>query len=87
LIHTDVLAHVVVLELVLGHVYHDIIKDEPTGIHNLFHLYTERSLLRNLLVRHVASREVADAEIIAYAQHLGTLTCAGWSDGGKTHEV
>ena len=53
----------VVLELVPSHAYHDIAREEPTGIYDPFRLDTEWSLLRDLLTQHVVRWhcEVADA--------------------------
>ena len=73
----------IVLELVPSHAYHDITRDEPTGIESLFRLDTERHL-RDLLVQQLARHKVTDAELVAYPQCPGVLAHAGWSnEGGK----
>ena len=47
--NAPVLALLVVLELVPDHTNHNVIRDEPARIHDLFRLDTERRLLRYLL--------------------------------------
>ena len=70
-----VLTRLVVLELVPDHAHHDVVRDEPTSIHDLFSLDAERRLLRDLLAQHIARSEVADAELFTYTRRLCALAC------------
>ena len=74
--NVPVLALLVVLELVPNHAHHNVVRDEPTSIHDLLGLDTERRLLRHLLAQHVARREVAHAELVAYSRRLRALACS-----------
>jgi hypothetical protein len=71
-----VLASPVVLELVADHADHDVVRDEPAGVHDLLSFYAERRLLRHLLAEHVARREVAHAKLVAYPRRLRALACS-----------
>jgi len=51
-VYLPVLACLVVLELVSDHAHHDIVRDEPTGIHDLLSFNIERCLSSQLV--HVA---------------------------------
>ena len=46
---SPVLARPVVLELIPDHAHHDVVRDEPAGIHNLLGFDAERRLLGDLL--------------------------------------
>ena len=43
--YLPVFASLVVLKLVSDHAHHDIVRDEPTGIHDLLRFNAERCLL------------------------------------------
>jgi hypothetical protein len=59
--------------LVPNHAYHDVVRDEPTSIHNFLRLNAEWRLFHDLLAQHVARREVTDAEFVAYVRCLCAL--------------
>lgn len=80
-----VFARLVVLQLVLDHPDHDIVANETTSVHNLLRLHTERRLLLDLLTKHVASREMADAELVPDSRSLGAF--ALWAQSGTTSYV
>ena len=50
-----VLTGLVILQLVLDHANHNVVADEPSGIHDLLGFYTESSLGRDLLTQQVTS--------------------------------
>ena len=68
-----VLARLVGLELVPDHAHHDVVRDEPTGIHDLLSFDTKSCLLRDLLTQHITCCEVADAKLVAYPRCLCAL--------------
>ena len=74
MVHAPVLAVLVVLQLLLDHVDHDVVGDESSSVHNLLGLDTQGSLLLNLVSQHVPSCQVAHTEVIANSGCLGTLS-------------
>jgi hypothetical protein len=74
LIHTEadspVLALLIVGQLVLDHVDHDLIADEVSSVHDLLGLFTEVSLSLNLGSKHVSSSQVA---YTVFARNVGCL--------------
>jgi hypothetical protein len=58
---SPVLALLVVGQLVLDHVDHDLVADEVSSVHDLLGLFTEVGLLLDLRSKHVTSSQVADA--------------------------
>lgn len=70
-----ILAVLVVLKLVFDDTNHNIITNQPSSIHNLLCLDTERSLLGDLLSQHVTSRQMADTEFLLDLGSLSTFTC------------
>jgi hypothetical protein len=53
-LHVPVLALLVVLELSLDHIDHDLVADQTAGIHNLLGFSAERRLRRDLRAEHVS---------------------------------
>ena len=52
--YTPVLAFLVVLQLALDHVDHDLVAHETAGVHDLLCFPAKRRLLRDLCAQHVA---------------------------------
>lgn len=71
--NAPVLTCLVSLELVPNHTYHDVVRDEPTGIHDFFCLNAEWGLFGDLIAEHVARREVTDAAFVTYVRCLCAL--------------
>lgn len=95
---SPVLASLVVFELVLDHVDHDVVVDELARIDDLLRHLAELSLFSNLLAEKVARREMANTELISYFRRLRALSCPrqsqyifrplachGSSTGKRTH--
>lgn len=59
--------------MILDHADHDLITHEPARVHDLLRLDAERGLSDDLLAKHVASGEMADAELLLDAGCLRTL--------------
>ncbi|KAH3668618.1 hypothetical protein OGAPHI_002372 [Ogataea philodendri] len=59
-----VLALLVVGQLILDHVDHDLIRNKLTLVHDLLGLNTKRSLLGNLRTQHVTSGQVTSTELL-----------------------
>ena len=72
---SPVLASPVVLQLVPDHADHDIIANESARVHDLLGCPTKLGLLGDLLAKHVARRQMADAKLVAYPRGLCTLAC------------
>lgn len=75
-------ARLVVLQLLLDHTYHDVIRDESSLVHDLLGFHSEIRLLCNLLTEHVTSGKMADP-VIVLLQDLGRLCAfasAGWAN-------
>lgn len=70
----SVLALLVVLQVVLDHVDHDLVTDESTSIHDLLGLHTDLGLVGNGSAEHVTGGQVADAVLLLDLGSLGTLT-------------
>ena len=68
-----VLALLVVLQVVLDHVDHDLVADESTVIHDLLGLHTDLGLVGNGSAEHVTSSQMADAVLLLDAGGLGAL--------------
>ena len=64
--------------MVLDHADYDLIADEAARVHDLLRLDAERGLLRDLLAKHVARGEMADAEL---ALDIGRLRTLAWRAG------
>jgi hypothetical protein len=67
---SPVLALLVVGQLILDHVDHDLIADEVSSVHDLLGLFTEVSLSLDLGSKHVSSSQVADT---VFARNVGCL--------------
>lgn len=74
-IDSPALAVYVVIEVILDHVDHDLIAHEPARVHDLLRLDAERGLPGDLLAKHVARGEMADAELLLDVGCLRTLAC------------
>ena len=64
--------------MVFDHADHYLIADEAARVHDLLGLDTERGLLRDLLAKHVARGEMADAELVL---DVGGLRTLAWRAG------
>ena len=73
--YAPVLAGLVVLKLILNHADHDVVADKTSSIHDLLCLEAELGLLRYLVSEHVASGQMADAELVADPGCLCALSC------------
>jgi len=71
--NVPVLALLVVLQVVLDHVNHDLVTDQSTGVHDLLGLETNLGLVSNGSTKHVAGSQVADAELLLDLRGLGTF--------------
>lgn len=74
-IDSPTLAVGVVLEVVFDHPDHDLIAHERARVHDLLRLDAERGLPDDLLAKHVARGEMADAELFL---DLGCLRTLAW---------
>ena len=63
----------VVDQLVLDHVDHDLIRHQRALVHDLLGRLAELGLARDLRAEHVARREVADAVLVGDVGRLGAL--------------
>ncbi len=72
-IDSPALAVYVVIEVILNHADHDLIAHERAGVHDLLRLDAERGLPDDLLAKHVARGEMADAEPLLDVGRLRTL--------------
>jgi hypothetical protein len=72
-----VLALLVVVQLVLDHANHDLIRHQLALIHNLLGLATELGLSGDLRAQHVAGGQVASAVLFLDLRGLSTLACRG----------
>jgi len=70
-----VLALLVVVQLVLDHANHDLVRHQLALVHDLLGLATELGLSSNLRAKHVAGGQVAGAVLLLDLWGLGTLAC------------
>lgn len=68
-----VLALLVVVQLVLDHANHDLVRHKLALVHNLLGLATKLSLSSNLRAKHVAGGQVAGAVLVLDPRGLSTL--------------
>jgi hypothetical protein len=74
-----VLALLVVVQLVLDHANHDLVRHQLALVHNLLGLATELGLSGDLRAQHVAGGQVASAVLLLDLRGLGTLAYWGLS--------
>lgn len=71
-----VLALLVVIQLVLDHVDHDLVRDQLALIHDLLRLPAELGLRGHLRAQHVSGSQMADTVLLLDLRRLGALACA-----------
>lgn len=74
-----ILALLVILQLALDHVDHDVVRHESTLIHNLLRLSSQLRLRRDLRAQHVTSCKMAAGEFVLDRGSLGAFASAGRS--------
>ena len=72
-----VLALLVVVQLVLDHANHDLVRHQLALVHNLLGLATELGLSSDLRAKHVTGGQVAGAVLVLDPRGLSTLACWG----------
>lgn len=70
-----VLALLVVVQLVLDHANHDLVRHKLALVHDLLGLATELGLSSDLRAKHVTSGQVAGAVLVLDPRRLSTLAC------------
>ena len=73
--YSPILARFIVIQLVLDHVHHNIVRNESSGIHDLLGFNTKRRLLLHLFAEHVTSCQMADTKLITELGSLRPFSC------------
>ena len=73
LCHLPILALLVVVQLLLDHVDHDVVRHEPTLVHDLLSLTAQVGLGGDLRAQHVAGSEMAAVVLLLDLRGLGAL--------------
>lgn len=68
-----ILAILVVVQLVLNHADHDVVRHELALIHDLLCLSAQVGLCGNLSTQHVSGSQVTDTELVLDARRLCSL--------------